>query len=75
MARPKTILGPNKTGYPNKLNDKQYNRYKKMQQAEYYPGGYDIHAGNELGFSSRGKKIAGADKADTFGATIRKQYG
>ena len=46
-----------------------------MQKAETYPGGLDIRAGNELGFRSEGKKIAGADKADTFGVKIRKQYG
>ena len=62
--------------YPKKLTPEQYRRYKDMQKAETYPGGLDIRAGNELGFRSEGKRvIRGADKADTFGVKIRKQYG
>ena len=61
--------------YPKKLNPEQYRRYKDIQKAETYPGGLDIRAGNEMGFRSEGKKIAGADKADTFGEKLRKQYG
>jgi len=59
-------------GYPHKMTDVQMRRYEDMQKAEWYPGGLDIRAGNELGFRSEGKKVLpAADKSRTFGVEIR----
>ena len=54
-------------GYPHEMTDVQKRRYGDMQKAEWYPGGLDIRAGNELGFRSEGKKVLpGADKSSAF---------
>ena len=59
-------------GFPHKMTDAQKRRYGDMQKAEWYPGGLDIPAGNELGFRSEGKKVLpAADKSGTFGVKIR----
>ena len=59
-------------GYPHEMTDVQKRRYGDMQLAETYPGGLDIHAGDELGFRSEGKKVLpAADKSSTFGVKIR----
>ena len=61
-------------GYPHEMTDVQKRRYGDMQLAETYPGGLDIHAGDELGFRSEGEKVLpGADKPRTFGVgTLRE---
>tara|TARA_R110001583_G_scaffold108280_3_gene256994 strand:+ start:11575 stop:11781 length:207 start_codon:yes stop_codon:yes gene_type:complete len=62
-----------KKGFPGPMTSGQKRRYADIQKAEIYPTGLNIHAGNELGFRSKGKRVlAGADKSDTFGMKIRR---
>ena len=64
----------NETGFPGPMTPKQKRRYADMQDAEMWPGGLNIHAGNELGFRTEGKRVlAGADKPKTFGMKLRSQ--
>ena len=60
-------------GFPNKMTSGQMGAYKGIQKAEYFRGGLNIQAGNEMGFRSKGWRVKrGADKPGTFGMKLRR---